>query len=171
MFEVEAKVPISKGEFEQLEKRLRKEAEYLGTRAVADTYYANPKNAFIRIRKRGGDYSFDIKRRQTIEGVESNIEMEWEIKDIGKWRTLLKKLRINPTIKKNKKSILFRKNNFIIELNHVRLLGHYLEIERVVSSKMDVPRAKRELLHLFSHLGYSRRQFEPRPYLELLSHV
>lgn len=171
MFEVEAKVPISKREFEFLEKRLRKEARYLGTRTCTDTYYAKPKTAYIRIRKRGGDYSFDIKRRQTVKGIESNIEMEWGIRDIGKWRTLLKCLKIVPNIRKTKKSLLFKLNDFIIELNHVRLLGYYLEIERVVKSESKVAAAKKDLIKLFQNLGYSQKKFEPKPYLELLQNV
>jgi predicted adenylyl cyclase CyaB len=172
MFEVEAKVPISKREFELLKKRLKKEARYLGTRTCADTYYARPKTAYIRVRKRGGDYTFDIKRRETIRGIESNIEIEWGINDITKWRALLKRLKIDPNIRKTKKSTLFQQNDFIIELNHVRLLGHYLEIERVVKSKSKVAAAaKKDLIKLFKSLGYSQKQFEPKPYLELLENV
>ncbi|MFH0838539.1 MAG: class IV adenylate cyclase [Patescibacteria group bacterium] len=171
MFEVEAKVPISKKEFELLKKRLQKEAKYLGTEIRKDTYYAKPKTAYIRIRERGGDHTFNLKRRQTIRGIESNFEMEWRLKDAGKWRSLLRKLKLSPGIRKSKRSTSFAKNNFIIELNHVRLLGYYLEIERVVKSQKEAVKAKSDLIKMFNSLGYSRRQFEPRPYLELLQNV
>ena len=171
MIEVEAKVPLSKGEFELLKKRLQKEAQVLGSRTSQDTYYNDPRKAYMRIRKRGGDYTFDIKRRQTIKGIESNIEMEWKLSDAVKWKALLKKLNILPHIRKTKKSLLFKKNDFIIELNHVRLLGYYLEIERVVKSEKEVAKAKRELVSLFKTLGFSEKRFEPRPYLELLANV
>jgi len=171
MFEVEAKVPISKGEFELLKKRLKKEAKSMGSRVNQDTYYSNPKNAFIRIRKRGGETTFDIKKRQTIKGIESNLEMEWNILDVPKWKALLKKLKIMPNIGKTKKSLLFKKNNFIIELNHVKLLGYYLEIERVVKSEKEIVKAKKELIALFRNLGFTEKQFEPKPYLELLANV
>lgn len=171
MYEVEAKVSISKCEFELLKKRLKKEAEYLGTRSCLDTYYAKFKTGIIRIRNRGGDYSFDIKRRQTIMGIESNIEMEWEVGDIRKWESLLKTIKITPNISKSKKSTLFKQNDFIIELNHVRLLGYYLEIERVVKSEKELEKAKIDLIQLFQKLGYSQKKFEPKPYLELLKNV
>ncbi|MBN2307148.1 class IV adenylate cyclase [Candidatus Peregrinibacteria bacterium] len=171
MFEVEAKVPISKGEFKHLKKRLKKEAQSLGSRISQDTYYDNPKNVFIRIRKRGGESTLNIKKRQTISGIESNIESEWQIKNAAKWKTLLKRLNILPHVRKTKKSLLFKKNGFIIELNHVRLLGYYLEIERLVKSKKEVPIAKKELIKLFNQLGFSIKQFESRPYLELLANV
>ena len=171
MFEVEAKVPITRREFELLKKRLQKEAQFLGAGTCVDTYYAKPKKAYIRIRKRGGDYSFDIKRRQTIKGIESNIEMEWKVSDVDKWKSFLRQLKITPKIQKSKKSTLFRQNDFIIELNHVRLLGYYLEIERVVKSEKEIVKAKNDLIKLFHKLGYSQKQFEPKPYLELLENV
>lgn len=171
MYEVEAKVPVSRGEFELLKKRLEKEAQNLGVRINRDIYYGNPKNAFIRIRKRGGNCTFDIKRRETIRGIESNIEMEWKVKDPAAWKRLLGKLKIRPGIGKTKKSLLFKKNDFIIELNHVRLLGYYLEIERIVESEREVGKAKKELIALFKSLGFSEKRFEPRPYLELLANV
>ncbi|MFH1410650.1 MAG: class IV adenylate cyclase, partial [Patescibacteria group bacterium] len=100
-----------------------------------------------------------------------NIEMEWRLKDPGKWRSMLKKLNLSPGIRKSKRSTRFTKKNFIIELNHVRLLGYYLEIERVVKSQKEAVKAKSDLIKMFDSLGYSRRQFEPRPYLELLQNV
>ena len=171
MIEVEAKVPLSKGEFEFLKKRLKKEAKSLGSRISQDIYYDDPRKAYIRIRKRGGDHTFDIKKRETIEGIESNIELEWKLKDVAQWKKLLRKLKILPGVRKTKKSLLFKKNDFIIELNHVRLLGYYLEIERVVKSQKEVAKAKNQLVSLFKSLGFSEKQFEPRPYLELLSNV
>lgn len=171
MFEVEAKVSISKDEFKILTHQLKKEAQYLGARTCLDTYYNNPKKAYLRVRKRGGEHSFDIKRRQTIKGIESNIEMEWNIKDITRWKALLKKLKFAPTIQKSKKSILFKQKDFIIELNHVRLLGYYLEVERIVKSESELKKAKKELINIIKELGYSQRQFEPKPYLELLKNA
>ncbi len=104
-------------------------------------------------------------------GIESNIEMEWEVGDIRKWESLLKTIKITPNISKSKKSTLFKQNDFIIELNHVRLLGYYLEIERVVKSEKELEKAKIDLIQLFQKLGYSQKKFEPKPYLELLKNV
>ena len=172
MFEVEAKVPITRHEFERLNKRLQKEAHFLDKAIYKDTYYAKPKTAYIRVRrKRGGDYFFEIKQRKTIKGIESNLEMEWKIKDIGKFRELLRKMGMKVGIKKQKKSHRFRYNDFIIELNHVRLLGHYLEIEKIVQKEGDIPKTKRDLIKLFKELGFTAKDFEARPYLELLANV
>jgi len=171
MFEVEAKIPISKKEFEVLKKRLTKEAESPEARLSADTYYERLKSAFIRVRQNEKKYTFGIKRRETIEGIESNLEMEWGIKDIRKWRSLLARLKIRPSVRKIKNSTVYRLEDFNIELNHVSHLGYFLEIERLVSHKEDVPEAKNNLVKLFKELGYSPKRFEPKPYLELLENV
>ena len=171
MFEVEAKVAISKSEYKQLQKVLNKSAKCLESLKNDDTYYGDPKNVFLRLRCRGGEYEFNLKRRQTIRGIESNIEMEWGIKDERVWKKLLKKLTVLPTGRKYKESQRYAKDGFTIELNRVRRLGYYLEIERLVKRKEDVRKAKKKLLELFKKLGYERNRFETRPYLELLSYV
>jgi adenylate cyclase class 2 len=171
MFEVEAKVPITRRAFESLKKRLHKEARFLGKETYKDTYYSTPKKAYIRIRQRGGEYFLDIKRKKTAGGIESNLEMQWKVIDIKEFRSLLKKLSIKAGIRKQKKSQRFKQNDFIIELNHVRLLGYYLEIERIVEKEEMVPRTKKELIKLFKNLGFEPKDFEPKPYLELLTNV
>ncbi len=171
MFEVEAKVPIKRGDYKALKKRLTDLAEYLGTRRSDDAYYEKLKKATIRIRKRGGEYSFDLKRREVIEGIESNIEMEWKLSNPVAWRRILNRLKLDPNIRKTKKTELYKMKGFLIELNEIRSLGYYLEIERVVKGKADVRQAKKELIQLFKDLGYSQSKFEPKRYLELLKNV
>lgn len=171
MFEVEAKVPVKKGDYKALQKRLHELAEYVGAKRSDDSYYEKLKHATIRIRKRGGEHTFDLKRRETIRGIESNIEMEWKLGDPAAWRQLLKKLGIKPYMQKTKKTQLFKMKGFLIELNEIRSLGYYLEIERIVKDKSGVPKAKKELVQIFKDLGYSQSQFEPKRYLELLQNV
>lgn len=171
MFELEAKVPITAKDYAGLLNSLKKEAKYLGSRVNLDSYYDHPKKAFIRMRKRAGHYTFDLKLKQVADGIESNIEMEWGILDPKKWRSLLKKLGLHPSIRKTKTSELFEMSGFTIELNKVKLLGHFLEIERIVTKASELKKAKNELINLFKHLGFSQKDFEERPYLELLKNV
>jgi predicted adenylyl cyclase CyaB len=171
MLEVEAKIPISKTEYENLKKRLSKEGGPIKELVNTDTYYEKPHTAFIRVRQNQDKNVFGIKRRETIDGIESNIEVEWGIKELGKWRALLSRLKIRPYIRKFKRSTIFRLDGFGIELNYVRHLGYYLEIERLVRSADEAVKVKNELIELFGKLGYSPKQFEPKPYLQLLENV
>lgn len=171
MIEVEAKVPITRGEYSALRARLRKDGKYLGKKRSEDTYYMGPTQQTVRIRKRGAKQTFDIKYRNTMQGIESNTELEWNIKEPIKWRNLLKKFDIKPRVRKTKKTELYEYKGFHIELNEVRLLGYYLEIEKVVKDESNVAAAKKDLIQVFKNLGYRQSDFEPKRYLELLANV
>lgn len=171
MLEVEAKVPVTKGQYQALMTRLKKEARYLGFKKNQDIYYEKSKKTFMRIRKTKADHNFFLKLRQLKAGIESNIEMEWEITEPAKWKALLKDLKIKSYQSKTKQSEYFSFKGFTVELNEVRPLGYFLEIERVVSDPDKVKEAKEDLIRLFKDMGFSQKQFEPRPYLELLANV
>ena len=168
MYEVEAKVPLTKSDFLRLQKQLKKTAKFKEKSLKKDIYYNNPKEAFIRIRKEGKNAVFNIKDKGVKKGIEANIEMEWGIKDKEKWTALLNKLGIKASIRKTKKTEAYQLNGFNIELNHVVKLGYFLEIERIVRSKKQIPKAKKELIDIFRNFGYSQKDFEKRYYLDLL---
>jgi len=171
MIEVEAKVSITRGEYSALRKRLKKEGKYLCDKKNEDTYYMKPAEQTVRIRKGDRVQSFDIKYRETINGIESNIEIEWDIKEPAKWRKVLRKLDINPRVRKTKKTELYEYDGFHIELNEIRLLGYYMEIEKLVSRQNEVYTAKKALIKVFRKLGYAQSDLEPKRYLELLANV
>jgi predicted adenylyl cyclase CyaB len=171
MFEVEAKVPITGAQYKSLMTKLKKEGQYLGFKRNRDIYYEKSEKTFTRIRERNGKPEFDLKLRRLHKGIESNIEMEWEIKDLPGWKKLLKRLNIRPYQRKTKKSEYFKFRGFIVELNEVSPLGRFLEIERVVKDAGQVEAAKKELVTLFKSFGFAQKEFEERPYLELLANV
>lgn len=171
MIEIEAKVPVKKGDYKDLLALLHKEARFRGTKRAEDTYYEKLKQGTVRIRRRGDKTTFDLKKRETISGIESNTEIEWMLSDPKGWRKLLGDLGIKMNIKKTKKTEFFELDDFVIELNEIRGLGYYLEIERLVADPKEVAQTKKELIQLFKRFGYSEKQFEPKRYLELLGHV
>lgn len=168
MYEVEAKVPLTKSDFLRLQKRLKKEADFQGKIIKKDTYYNNPKTAFIRTRTENNKNLFNIKDKGVKKGIEANIEIEWGIKNIKKWIMFLSKIGIKPSMHKTKKTETYQLNDFNIELNHIAKLGYFLEIERVVRSKKEILKAKKELIDIFRNFGYSQKDFEKQYYLDLL---
>ncbi len=171
MYEIEAKVAINKRDFCRLQKELKKTAKFEGKIKKSDIYHNNPKKHFIRIRKQNNEIIFNIKDKGCKKGIELNTEIEWKIKDEKKWKELLKKCEIFQTIRKTKNSELYSLDGFIIELNHIPRLGYFLEIERVVKSKSQIPKTKKELVDMFKKLGYSHKDFEKKYYLELLQEL
>jgi adenylate cyclase, class 2 len=168
MYEIEAKVAINRKDFERLSGKLKKEAGFKEKSIKKDIYFNNAGDASVRIREKDKKSYFDIKDKGIRNGTEVNIEMEWGIKDVKKWVALLGKIGIRPGIRKIKRTEAYRMNGFDIELNYVAGLGYFLEIERIVKSKTDIPEAKKELIEMFNELGYSQKDFEKKYYLELL---
>ncbi len=171
MYEIEAKVAINKRDFCRLQKELKKTAKFKGKSVKKDIYYDDTKKAYTRLRDLNGNSIFSFKVKEINHGVESNIEIEWGIKDRKKWMTLLKTFGIKPTIRKFKKTEAYQSDGFMIELNYVSKLGYYLEIERIVKSKNQISKAKRELIDMFKKLGYSHKDFEKKYYIDLLQNI
>ncbi len=172
MFEVEAKVSIDKSSYYKLRQKLRDEAKYLNRAVSKDDYYTEASLPItIRIRKKLGRQTFDLKKRMTTKGIESNLEKEWLLKRPKYWKKLLQKIGLNVNVSKIKKSENFHYKGFRIELITIEKLGNYLEIEQLVKNKESLPEAKKKLTKIFEELGYSQDQFEPKPYLELLANV
>ena len=168
MYEIEAKVVINNRDFSRLQKQLKKEAGFQGKSLKKDTYYDDTQKIYLRVREKDKKTLFEIKVKNIVSGVELNTEIGWGIKDKKKWNQLLNKLGIKPAARKTKKTEAYQLNGFNIELNYVNKLGYFLEIERVVKSKKQIPKAKKELIDMFDKLGYSQKDFEKKYYLDLL---
>ena len=168
MYEIEAKIRITEREFRRLKKELNNIAVFDKRAVKFDTYYSNPRSAYIRIRKESGKSVFNLKDKTNKDGVESNLEMEWGIKDAKKLSDFLKSIDIKPYMSKIKKSETYHLNGFHIELNSVDKLGHFLEIEKTVKSRSQNKKTKKDLISIFKNLGFERVRFEKKGYLKLL---
>lgn len=168
MYEIEAKAPLSPSKFIELKKNFNKKAVYKGRSLKSDTYFGNTKQEQIRLRTQGEKTFFHLKLRSVKASIEENIEMEWKVKNEKKLYSLLKKIELKPEVKKVKKTYLYEWKNFSLELNEIEGLGYFLEVEKVVKNKTDIPLTHKALLSLFKKLGFKKDDFEKRPYLQLL---
>jgi len=168
MHEVEAKVHISKGDFLRLKKELDNIAGFKGEETKKDTYYGNDNTVHIRLRETEKSVVLAIKDKININGIESNSELEWGISDKKGFEDFLKKIGLKQFIKKLKTTRAYQFKGFNIELNYVKNLGYFLEIERVVKSKSQIPKTKKELIDIFKRFGFKQSQFEKRYYVDLL---
>jgi predicted adenylyl cyclase CyaB len=168
MIEMEAKVALSQNKYQELKKFLEKNARRVGESVKSDYYYKTPESLSFRIREAEDQGEFTIKQKVRSRGVETNRELSWLLKDVRKWKKLLKKWGTSPDIGKKKKSLVFQLGNFHIELNTVKGLGHYLEVERIGADSRALSRNRRELIELFESLGFRQSDFETQYYTELL---
>ena len=170
MYEIEAKVPLKRPDVKRLKGELPKIAVKKGSVIKKDFYFfAHPKKAFfLRIREKNKKPFLNMKSKKREQGIEINQEIKLHLISSSKFHALLKKIGIPLTTTKDKIGEIFKKGNMQIELNFVKGLGYFLEIETIVKSKSEIPKAKKALRDLFKKLGFSPKDFEKKYYLELL---
>ena len=167
MVEVEAKVRLSDKDFKRLPKAILAFAKPLGVSSKKDRYYGN--GAFdLRIREENGLAVLTFKHRKREQGIEMNQENEIPILRAAPWDRMLRKNGFPLKAKKEKRCQAFRFGKFRIEINTVKGLGYFLEIEQLVRGESEVFRVKKELVALFLKLGFGPATFERKLYLELL---
>ena len=168
MVEVEAKVRLSDKDCKRLPKAILAFAKPLGVSTKKDQYYGN--GAFdLRIREENGVAVLTIKHRKRERGIEMNEETEIPIPRAAPWDRMLRQNGFPLKAKKEKRCQAFQYGKFRIELNTVKGLGHFLEIERLVKGESEVLEAKKDLVALFRKLGFGPATFERKLYLELLA--
>lgn len=171
MFEVEAKVKLTQADLRRLRKELPGIAQFVKKVVKRDHYIGYlPKYSF-RIRNEEGDSTLHLKEKKVEGGIESNTELDFAITSPKKGLSLLRSLNIKMPLKKRKSGEIYRHKNIQIEINRIRGLGYFLEIENVVDRESSIPKAKEELHEIFEKLGFKPSQFEKRYYLEMLADI
>jgi len=169
MYEIEAKVRLTSADVKRLKKELSKLAIFKGNVQNIDRYFPYSKQFSFRVRKQGNKDFLHLKHKKTEKGIEMNQEIDLPITSGPKMLAFLKRIHIDMPIKKEKKGDIYQLKNLRIELNHIKGLGHFLEIENVVKNKTEIPKAKKELHQIFEQLGFKPSNFEKKYYLELLA--
>jgi len=168
MIEVEAKVRLKKVDLDRLSKEVPTFAKPLGESLKVDRYYGS--GAYdLRIREESGGSVLTFKARDRKQGIETNEEIEFPIEKPLVWDHFLRQNGFPLRAKKEKQSLAFGFKKFTIELNTVKGLGAFLEIECLVKDEAQVPKARKELTDLFHKMGFSPKDFERKLYLELLA--
>ena len=169
MFEIEAKIRLTDEDVKRLKKILPKFAKKSHKSIKKDSYYGDVKKFFLRIREKNNSGIINLKSKRVEQGIELNQDVELYLTSASKFHKFLKKNNIPLTAKKEKKSEVYKKGNIQIELNYIKKLGYFLEIEIIAKTKKEIPSAKKALHRAFSELGFKSSQFEKKYYLELLS--
>ncbi len=168
MFEIEAKIRLSDDDLKRLRKELPKIAKRSHKSIKQDSYYGDLKTFYLRIRKKNKFGILNLKSKRVEKGIEVNQEIELPLISASKFHNFLKTINVPLTAKKEKKSEVYKKGNIQIELNLVKKLGYFLEIEIIANTRKDIPNAKKALLRAFSQLGFTPDKFEKKYYLEML---
>jgi adenylate cyclase class 2 len=159
MIEVEAKV------FVKNLKDARKKARVLGKftrkeKKVDDYYTLEDLNSYpkksLRIRKIDGYSIVNFKKRLSYKkGIWAKKEVEFKTSNINDFLKLIGDFGFRKWLTKEKECEIYKiEPNFQIELNKVRDLGWFMEIEYLVESKNDIRAARDEVIKILGKMGY-----------------
>lgn len=170
--EVEIKVKLKN--LNSIKNKLLKLGAKLGkSKKQIDIFY-KPKNKvrstlkpgsfILRIRQSGKDKFLTFKALTSIKGVWE--EYEVQIDNVREMQKIIEKLGLVKIFSLEKIRIPGRLEKFELNLDKVKELGSYMEIELI---DKDGIRAQNKIRELFLKLGVSENQLERRGYGEIVS--
>ncbi len=172
MYEVEAKVWVKqKKEWQSLLAKIKEAAKFEKEEIKEDLYFGREKSSEAVFRLRTKDqktHTVTTKEKNIIEGIEQSKERSFKIDQLKNFLFFTEGLGFKLILKKKKVSRVFIKKNLSIELNTIENLGNFLEIESLCKIKSEIPQARRQITKIFRQLGFEQKDFEKRPYLEIL---
>ncbi len=169
--EVEAKVRVDN--IKEVERKIKKIAKFIKKHKIEDTYYTfktvngYPEERF-RIRKTDGKYVINFKRRKDLPfDIQAKEEFEFQIRDKKVFEEFLKEFNFKQFVHKIKESKIYRYKDINIEVNNVKHLGYFLEIE-ILCPKNKVREAKQKINRVLKLLKIKPSQIERRGYTRML---
>lgn len=172
MIEVEAKVKITNPK--KIRKEIKAIAKYKGKVIKTDDYYTTGSlkkysKKSLRIRKLNKHYQINFKQRISyIKGVHAKKESEFTVSDIENFIALIKDMGYKRWLTKHKISEIYQiKKNFNIEINYVKRLGWFLEIE-YLTTPSKIKQASAQIQKVMKKLNIKISQIEKSGYTKML---
>ena len=172
MIEVEAKIKISDvGKFRE---KVMKLGKFIRKEKKVDNYYTlenlrNYPRKSLRVRKRAGHHEVNFKQRLSyVNGVHTKNEHEFILYNIEPFLDLIKDFGFKHWLRKEKITEIYEiGKNFNIEINNVKKLGWFLEVEYLCDLK-DVNYARKKVLEIISKLGIDKKDIVEEGYTKML---
>jgi len=181
LLEVETKIKLENSEVSELRRKIKKIAKFDKKEKRVDDYFAlhkkyrkhdYPKKAF-RIRHNGKKYVINFKKWLTEywdKYIVVKEEFEFETEHPEEFLALMKDLGFVQWMKKFKtsESYKYKKDKrIIIEMNYVRHLGYFIEME-YICKKAEMKKAKLKIRKVIDELGIKQKQIHNTGYTKML---
>ena len=180
--EIETKIKIDDSEVPKFRKRIKEIAKFEKKGKKSDDYFAiqkdplyYPKKAF-RIRAMKDHFEVNFKKhlkKHWTKDVVVKQEFEFSLKgkeEVQDLLSLFKDLGFTEWVKKIKwnETYQWKKDKHVsIELNRVKYLGYFIEIE-YLAKKSDIERARNKLRQVMRELGVKPEQIDNTGYTKML---
>jgi len=177
LIEVEAKIAISEEEKLRILEKLRSMCplERIRESEEEDVFFANPNDPSfgmdktLKLRRSNNGAKLIFKSRRATKGLKENLEVEVRIKegDEGNLLHLLELLGFKESVVIRKKRLSFSVDGCTVNLDDVKGLGSFLEIE-VLASEGNADDAYDKIVSLLSALGLSHKKLIFKGYAEMM---
>lgn len=173
MIEVETKIRAANPS--EVRKRAREIGKFTGVEMKVDDYYAlNVDGKYpgksLRIRKADGIYIVNFKHGLSyLGGVHAKKETEFKVSNIKDFLRLIEDFGFRKWLTKEKRCEIYEiKKNFHIELNHVKGLGWFVEIEYLARKESEIKDARKEVSEVIKQLRLNERNAIKAGYTKML---
>ena len=175
--EVETKIKVNPKNVNELRERIKKIARFRNKTNKYDSYFAikingYPKKAF-RIRDDGKKLVVNFKKwlkNYWTKDIVVKEEYEFTINNKDIFLALMKDLGFREWMEKIKKSesYIYKKNTKVnIEINEVKNLGYFIEIE-YIARKEEVKKAMYTIRSILKELGIKSNEINNKGYTKML---
>ena len=172
MIEVEAKIKIQNPE--EFREKISKIAKLIKKEKKIDDYYTleslkeYPKKS-LRVRKTNHNYKINFKQHLSfINGVHAKNEQEFTTSDIKNFLSLIKDFGFRKWLTKVKHSESYEiTKNFHIEINNVKKLGWFVEVE-YLAKQSEIAKVRSEILKVMKQLTLNKKPIIKDGYTRLL---
>jgi len=175
--EVESKIKVHEKDLGRVRKKIKEIAFFVNKETKLDQYFSlrkvfYPRKAF-RIRVERGNYTVNFKKwlkKYWEKGVVAKEEFEFKIRNKNSFLALMTDLGFKKWVRKVKISEIYRHKKYkklSIELNRVRGLGYFIEIE-YLADKSEIEKAKNLVLKTMKKLEIKREDIDNVGYTKML---
>lgn len=172
MIEVEAKVRMP--DSSDYRSKIKSLAKFIKKENKIDDYYtlqsllSYPKKS-LRVRKKGNIYEINFKQRISYKnGIHAKNEHEFTLKNISPFIALITDFGFKHWLRKEKTTELYNiEKNFNIEINNVKNLGWFLEVE-YLCNKDQINNARKRVLEILKKLNVKKKDIVKEGYTKML---
>ena len=173
LIEVESKVRVN--DVSEIRRKIKKISAFIRVEKKIDDYYSLEHNGYpkksLRVRNKGKKREVNFKQRLNYKnGIWAKREVEFTVSDLKGFFELLNDFGFKKWLRKEKITELYRtKNGVNIELNYVKNLGYFMEIEVMCKETgRDVEIARKKIEKIRKLLRINRRDIEKKGYTRAL---
>lgn len=171
MIEIEIKARVK--DRDEVKEKITKIGDFIGIQHQEDIYFDSPYQNFVksgevlRVRKSQHKHVLTYKKKRPDEKARVRTEHEVMVESGDEVAEILKDLGFVLIARIRKARESYKVDGCNVELDMVKGLGVFIEVEIVIPETEDIDSGKEKIFALLDKIGVPRENIEEKSYLEL----